>query len=81
MRLHRHPRFRADQIHDRAKPPSHPPEGHPPELHGADLKEAWADLRSDFRIEADEPERLWPVDWQALQDATAALAAGRKTGE
>jgi hypothetical protein len=42
------------------------------------VKEAWADIRRDFKLGAGEAKRLWPVYWKALQEATVKLAAPRK---
>jgi hypothetical protein len=39
------------------------------------IERAWADLRDDFRLEAEESDRLWPAYWNAFQAESVKLAA------
>jgi hypothetical protein len=45
------------------------------------VNEAWADLRRDFKLSADQADSLWPAYWKAFFDETVRLASIRVVGE
>jgi hypothetical protein len=45
------------------------------------VTEAWADIRVDFDLKAEEADALWPVYWKAFAAETARLAAIRVVEE
>jgi hypothetical protein len=45
------------------------------------VTEAWADIREDFDLEAEEADGLWPVYWEAFLAETVRLASMRTVGE
>jgi hypothetical protein len=45
------------------------------------VTEAWADLRRDFKLSADQADRLWPAYWQAFSGETVRIASISVVGE
>jgi len=39
------------------------------------VTEAWADVRSDFKLPPEKADRLWPVYWKAFDEETVRLAS------